>query len=101
MAHNLNDFTLWNYDGPIIVKKDFFSVSAVQSRDRAGQKMGTRNVSRANSRASLTAMPVSPQQLWLPCTNIMVGVETGVIVSFKGWTSKQALTLLSSQEMAS
>jgi hypothetical protein len=63
--------------------------------------MGMRDFARANLRASratvLGQWKLKPyfSQGWL------VGVETGVIVSFKGWTSKQASILLVSEEMAS
>jgi hypothetical protein len=69
-THNLDDFTLWNNDSPIIVEKDLFSVVA-QGRAPRGRKMGTRNSGRANSRASLVAMPVLREQFWLPCRNIL------------------------------
>jgi hypothetical protein len=53
-------------------------------------------------------MPVSPEETprqWKPkpyfSQGRVVGVETGVIVSLKGRTSKQAPTLSVSQEMAS
>jgi hypothetical protein len=70
MPYNLDDFTLWNNDGPIIVEIELFSVSAVQGRTR-GRKMGARNFARANLRASVAAMPVSPEQFWLPRRNML------------------------------
>jgi hypothetical protein len=71
IAYNLDDFTLWNNDSPIIVEKDLFSVSVAQGRAPRGRKMGTRNSARANSSASLAAMPGLREQFWLPCRNIL------------------------------
>ena len=95
----LDDFTLWSNDGPIMVEIELFAVSAVQDRGTRGRKMGTRNFARANSRASRAAMCArNPSR---------IGAKDGwsasrpaLIVSFEGRTTKQAPTLLVSQEMA-
>jgi hypothetical protein len=97
---NLDDFTVWNNDGPIMVEIELFAVPAVQGRAPGGRKMGTKNFTRASSRASRAAMlgqwKLKPyfSQGWV------LGVAIGVIVSFNGRTLKQAPTLLMSQEMA-
>jgi hypothetical protein len=39
-THNLDDFTLWNNDSPIIVEKDLFTVSAAQAAHQNGAKDG-------------------------------------------------------------
>jgi hypothetical protein len=89
----LDDFTLWNNDGPIMVEIELFGVSAVQGRAFGGANDGDEEfcASKLARGSGRHAGPVETQ----------VGVETGVIVSFKARTFKQAPTLLVSQEMAS
>jgi hypothetical protein len=81
---DLDDFTLWNNDGPTMVEIEFFAVSAVKGRAAGGERWG-RGVLREQARArALGQWRLKPHfsQGWV------VGIETGVIVSFKGRTFK-------------
>ena len=73
--HNLDDFTLWNNDGPIIVEKDLFFVSAVQGRAlERGERWGW-GILRERTRA----------RVWLPwrsCQNSS-GCRAGICSSPK------------------
>jgi hypothetical protein len=51
----LDDFTLWNNDGPIMVEIEFFTVSAVQGRAPGGERWG-RGSLREQTRASRAGM---------------------------------------------